>query len=94
MNQTKKLIVVESMNKKQLLTLLGIPTYKRLNSKLKPYLKLIGEPNGKCYSAKQVELIISLLGTKKVIDPDQIDSMENGNTSIQKKISRFENTAA
>lgn len=94
MNQTKKLIVVESMNKKQLLTLLGIPTYKRLNTKLSPYLELIGKPNGKSFSAKQVELIISLLGTKKVIDPDQIDSIENANSALQKRIAKFENNAA
>jgi len=94
MNQTKKMIVVESMNKKQLLALLGIPTYKRLNTKLQPHLELIGKPNGKSFSAKQVELIISLLGTKKVIDPDKIDSLENANTTVQRRIAKFESDAA
>lgn len=91
MTQKKNTLVIESMNKKQLLVLLGIPTYKRLRSKLKPYEKLIGKPVAKSYSAKQVELIVALLGIKKEIDPNAIDSIENNDSAIQKRIEDFEN---
>ncbi len=90
MTPKKNTIVIESMSKKQLLVLLGIPTYKRLRSKLKPYEELIGKPDGRSYSAKQVELIVALLGVKKEVDPDAVDSIENKDSAIQKRIDAFE----
>ncbi|MFZ5552484.1 MAG: hypothetical protein ACOZCO_05155 [Bacteroidota bacterium] len=91
MTQKKNTIVIESMSKKQLLSLLGIPTYKRLRTKLKPYEKLIGKLDGRSYSAKQVELIVALLGVKKEVDPDSVDSIENKDSLLQKRIEEFEN---
>lgn len=90
MPEKKNLLTVEGMTKKALLPILGLPSIKVLNRKLKPYEKLIGKKHGWYYDCKQVELIISLLGVKKVIDSDEVDSTEKQNSSVQKRIAAFE----
>ena len=94
MTQKKNLITVEGMTKKALLPILGLPSIKVLNKKLKPYEKLIGKKTGWYFDCKQVELIISLLGPKKVIDADAIDSVENSNNPVLRRIAEFENKVA
>lgn len=84
------LITVKGYTKKEMIGILGLPSIKVFNRKILPYLELIGPKVGKYYECWQVEIMISLFGTIKFIDPDETDSIDRRNSTIEKMIDQHE----